>query len=81
MLRVSSTKDQGFDQLWAAVLAVPRRKAADHDGRELLRRAQELLAERFGSRAEQVGPVVDRWQRQELDEAQAANELLQALVR
>jgi putative protein kinase ArgK-like GTPase of G3E family len=81
VLRVSSAKGLGFDKLWSAILAVPHRAAADDDGRELLRRAQQVLAERFANRAERVGGVVDRWKRHELDEVQAADELLQLLIR
>jgi hypothetical protein len=46
----------------------------------LLRRAQQMLAERFGNRGERVGPVMDRWKRHELDETQAADELLRVLT-
>lgn len=80
VLRVSSRKEQGFDQLWAAVLASPRRGAPVEDARDLLRRAQQMLAERFGNRGERVGPVMDRWKRHELDETQAADELLRVLA-
>jgi hypothetical protein len=38
------------------------------------------LAERFQDRAGSVHPVVDRWKRRELDEAQAADELLHVLI-
>jgi LAO/AO transport system ATPase len=81
VLRVSSAKGLGFDELLKAIGGVPHRTAGDDDGRELLRRAQQVLAERFQSRTERVGGVVDRWKRHELDEAQAADELLQALIR
>ncbi|REK09861.1 MAG: methylmalonyl Co-A mutase-associated GTPase MeaB [Planctomycetota bacterium] len=82
VLRVSSTKGEGFEALWQAVLESPRHAAAaDEDARELLRRAQEILAERFHRQGDRVGNVIDRWKRQELDEAQAADELLQLLAR
>ena len=55
VLRVSSRTGLGIDALWDAVLASPRRGNAPEDARELLRRAQQLLAERFRSRAERVG--------------------------
>ncbi len=80
VLRVSSRKEQGFDKLWAAVLASPRRGAPVEDARDLLRRAQQMLVERFGNRRERVGPVMDRWKRHELDETQAADELLRVLA-
>jgi LAO/AO transport system ATPase len=82
VLRVSSSKGQGFEELWSAIVAVPIRAATgEDDGRELLRRAQQVLAERYQDRAARVETVVDRWKRHELDEAQAANELLQLLIR
>ena len=81
VLRVSSTKRQGFDELWSAILAAPKRGGhLDDDAHDLLRRAQQVLAERFRSRASSIGPVVDRWKRHELDEVQAADELLHLLV-
>jgi putative protein kinase ArgK-like GTPase of G3E family len=79
VLRVSSRLGQGFDKLWAAVVASPRRGVAGDDARDLLRRAQQMLAERFDIRVERVGPVMDRWKRNELDENQAADELLRVL--
>jgi putative protein kinase ArgK-like GTPase of G3E family len=82
VLRVSSVKGLGLAELWSAIAAVPRRGAApQEDGRELLRRAQQVLAERYQDRAERVGAVVDRWKRRELNESQAADELLQLLIR
>jgi LAO/AO transport system ATPase len=81
VLRVSSNKQQGLAELWAAIAACPRRSDAAGDAQALLRRAQQVLAERFQDRALRVGPVVDRWKRHELDESQAADELLQLLIR
>jgi LAO/AO transport system ATPase len=81
VLRVSSAKGEGLEALWAAVLAAPRKRGSADDARSLLRRAQEMLAERFRSRGERVGPVIERWKRRELDEAQAADELLNLLAR
>jgi 2-methylcitrate dehydratase len=81
VLRVSSAKGQGLAELWSAIEQAPRGKArlAD-DAQALLRRAQEVLGERFADRAGLVHPVVDRWQRRETDEAQAADELLRVLI-
>jgi LAO/AO transport system ATPase len=82
VLEVSSTKGRGLAELWSAIEAVPRRRGeGEGDGRELLRRAQQVLAERYHDRAARVESVVDRWKRRELDEAQAADELLQLLIR
>ncbi len=82
VLRASSAKQEGLAELWSAIQAIPRRIApAIDDAQSLLRRAQAVLAERFANRAGSVGPVVDRWRRRELDEAQAADELLHVLTR
>ena len=81
VLRVSSTKGQGFAQLWSAIESCPRRDGALEPAAQfLLRRAQQVLAERLQDRAGNIGPVVDRWKRHELDEAQAADELLHLLI-
>jgi LAO/AO transport system ATPase len=82
VLRVSSTKQQGLSELWSAIVGSAQQPVAKpHDGQALLRRAQQVLADRFQHRLEQVAPVVDRWQRHELDEAQAAAQLLDVLTR
>src|SRR5262249_5018123 len=81
VLRVSWAKQTGLAELWDAVMACPRRRGSNgSDARMLLRRAQQVLAERFHDRQQSVGPVVDRWKRHELDEAQAADVLLHVLI-
>jgi len=81
VLSVSSKKPQGFEQLWAAIVSVPHANPAPEPAAErLLRRAQQVLAERLHDRAGHVAPVVDRWQRHELDESQAADALLHLLI-
>jgi LAO/AO transport system ATPase len=81
VLRVSSAKGLGLAELWSAIEHAPRGKARlSDDAQALLRRAQQVLGERFADRAGRVHPVVDRWQRHETDEAQAADELLRALI-
>lgn len=79
VLRVSSRSGQGFDKLWAAILAAPRH-GTTFDGRQLLRLAQQLLADRYRARADAASPIIGRWQTRELDEAQAAEELLDLLL-
>jgi len=82
VMRVSSAKNQGLAELWTRIAGLPRRNAAIASGAEqLLRRAQQLLADRLQSHPLQVRPLLDRWQRQELSEAQAADELLQLLTK
>jgi LAO/AO transport system ATPase len=81
VLRVSSAKGQGLAELWSAIERSPRRDGAlEPAAQVLLRRAQQVLAERLQDRAGRVGGVVDRWKRRELDEAQAADELLHLLI-
>jgi LAO/AO transport system kinase len=80
VLRVSSRLGQGLDKLWAAVLAAPKHGVGGDGARDLLRRAQQILAERFDRRVDSVGPVMDRWKRHELDEDQAADEVLRLLA-
>jgi LAO/AO transport system ATPase len=82
VLAVSSTKNTGFDELWATIAAQPRRlEAAGASAESLLRRAQQILAERFRDRAASLAPLVGRWKRHEVGESQAADELLSALSR
>ncbi len=80
VLRVSSRTGQGFEALWEAVMAAPRR-GTTLDGRQLLRLAQQLLADRYRSRGAAAGPIIDRWKAHQLDESQAAEQLLDLLVR
>jgi LAO/AO transport system ATPase len=81
VLRASSAKGEGLSELWSAIEAAPRRQATlEADAQSLLRRAQQVLAERFADRAGSVHGVLDRWKRRETDEAQAADELLHVLI-
>jgi LAO/AO transport system ATPase len=82
VLRASSGQGSGLEDIWRVIEALPARKSrAESDGRTLLRRAQQLLAHRFHHRANDVEPVLERWRRHEVDDGQAAGELLEALVR
>jgi LAO/AO transport system ATPase len=81
VLCVSSAKQTGLAELWSAIVACPRPHAPVPDAQVLLRRAQQVLAERFQDRAGSVELVIDRWQRHELNENQAADELLHVLSR
>jgi LAO/AO transport system ATPase len=80
VLRVSSRTGQGFETLWKAVLAAPRH-GTTQDGRQLLRLAQQLLADRYRARGADAGPIIDRWKARKLDESQAAEQLLDLLLR
>jgi LAO/AO transport system ATPase len=84
ILRVSAKTGAGIDALWSALSAVPlRRGQRPQDGRDLLHRAQEVLAHRFAAaRAGQRDGVEDllgRWRRGELGEDAAAEALLELL--
>lgn len=80
VVRVSSSKQQGLAELWKAIQACPRHEPGEaQNARALLRRAHDLLSERFRERLPSLGPVVARWQRHEIDDEQAAEELLLSL--
>jgi putative protein kinase ArgK-like GTPase of G3E family len=81
VLGVSSTKGVGLAELWSVVSSTPRRRPpTGSDAEFLLRRAQQILAERFHDRGGDFDQVVERWRRQELDETQAADALLHLLT-
>jgi LAO/AO transport system ATPase len=81
VLRASSDRGWGLEELWKAIEARPARGSrAETDGRALLRLAQRRLASRFRHRPDHVEPVLERWRRHELDDGQAADELLRALI-
>jgi LAO/AO transport system ATPase len=77
VLRVSAKTGQGLDELLGLLESSPGRgtlteRAAD----DLLRLAQGRLAERFRRDAVRVEPILERWRRREVGDAQAADELL-----
>ena len=81
VLRVSSAKGEGLAELWSAVAAsAPTSRVARRRASTVATWSQQVLAERFQDRVQQVGPLVERWQRHELDERQAADELLHVLT-
>jgi LAO/AO transport system kinase len=82
VLRASARDQQGLAELWGAIASVPRRdRGKENDGEMLLRRAQQILAERFQKQAATLEPVIEKWRRHEVDDAQAAGEVLQLLAR
>jgi LAO/AO transport system ATPase len=80
VLRVSSRTGQGLAALWDTIAALPLRRGRRGTGRDLLRRAQEVLAARFAQAEQGGGAELDallrRWQGGELDEDGAAAGLL-----
>ena len=81
VLAVSSGKGTGLEALWTAIEAVARPAARPQDnGRRLLRLAQQRIAENYDRGAGNLQPLIDRWRRGELDDDQAAEELLRLLA-
>jgi putative protein kinase ArgK-like GTPase of G3E family len=90
LLRVSAKKGEGLPELWEAVAALPLRRG-DHtaDGQDLLRLAQESLANRFrtavAARDAQLARVIGDWKQGVLSQPQAVqaflDHLAQALAR
>ena len=81
VLRVSSGKSTGLDELWKAIEALPLTALGpDQNGPDLLRLAQGKLAERYGRATASVAPVIERWRRRELSDDQAADEILSVLA-
>jgi LAO/AO transport system ATPase len=84
VLRVSGRTGAGLDELWQEITGRPlRRDPGREGGRDLLRVAQETLADRF-ARAEAAGDaglqeLVARWRRGELPRDQAAETLWRVL--
>jgi len=81
VLAVSSGKGTGLEELWKAIDAVAPPARRPHDnGRRLLRLAQGRMAEQYDQAADALRPLMERWQRGELDDDQAADELLRLLA-
>ncbi len=81
IVRVSSQKNQGVQELARLVRELPSRRRQAQNTAALLRLAQEELAERFGRRGPAVAALVGRWQRGELNDGQVVSELFQTLLR
>ena len=80
ILRVSSLQEQGLEELIDTIETIPPgRSRARTDPARLLRLAQQRMAARFRQHAEAVAPVIERWKRRQVDDAQAAEELLRRL--
>jgi LAO/AO transport system ATPase len=85
VLRVSSRTGEGLETLWERIRALPLRRAAGGAGpRDLLRLAQDALAQRL-ARAEagndpQLGQIIADWQGGKLTGEQAVSALLRRLT-
>jgi LAO/AO transport system ATPase len=81
VLRVSSRTEEGMPELCRLLAQIPPGRAQHEAGtRSLLRIAQRRLAQRFPREAKRLEPLLERWQRHELTDAQAADELLVLLA-
>jgi LAO/AO transport system ATPase len=82
VLRVSARAGTGLKELWDAIRACPLKRGTRHEGRELLRLAQQSLAARFTGAEAEVGvqDLLGRWQRGEVPSPDAAAELLRLLA-
>jgi LAO/AO transport system ATPase len=86
VLRVSARTGEGIDALWQAILHCPgRRRAGGQEAAELLRLAQQTLAERFGqARASGDGMLLrllEQWREGSLTEEDAGAAVLALLGR
>jgi LAO/AO transport system kinase len=83
VLRVSARTGAGLAELWDAIAARPLRRGGPGTARDLLRLAQEELADRFAAaeagRQTEVQALLGRWQRGEVPPARAGGELLRLL--
>ncbi len=85
VLRVSSRSGEGIEALWKVLRDLPPRRAADESGgRDLLRLAQEILAEQFAraeaARDPALGRIVADWRAGTLDSERAGATLLRLLA-
>jgi LAO/AO transport system kinase len=79
VLRASAARELGLDELCRLLEELPsHRLTAPADAETLLRLAGQRLAERF--RQADVRPLLERWRRHEIDDGQAADELLRLLA-
>jgi LAO/AO transport system ATPase len=81
VLRASASKNEGLPELVRLMVQLPSRRLLLRNGRSLLQLAQERLAERFERRLPGLQPILERWQRGECADQQAAEEVLKELTR
>lgn len=81
LLAVSSRTGTGAEQLWETIRALPRRRRAIDGVATLVRKAQEILAERFATRHNDpaIQNLLRSWQKGSMDAKQAAVRLLDCL--
>jgi LAO/AO transport system ATPase len=85
VLRVSSKTNDGLEPLWAAIAQFTHRHTAPDPSQELLRLAQQALADRFVNASQnddaELQPLIDGWRDGTLAESAAVDQLLELLVR
>lgn len=86
ILRVSAKTGEGVEALWTAIAGQKLRRAATGNGsRDLLRRAQDLLAQWFTTAQADHHPAVqqlmDQWEQGQISGTSAAASLLRVLQR
>src|SRR5262249_19498231 len=84
VVRVSSRTGEGMSRLWDTIASLPLRRGVRVASRDLLRRAQDVLAARSGH-GEQTGErqlqaIVDEWRGGAAEEERAAARLLSWLA-
>jgi LAO/AO transport system ATPase len=80
VVKVSSAKREGLDELWQTLASRPsRRETFGRSGERLVQLAQERLSERFHRSPQTFDDILTRWQNGELSDAQAADELVRRI--
>ena len=79
VIRVSSAKSEGLDELYRLIAEMPSHRDRERDLDALVRIAQRRLADRARRSPDRVANLLQRWRKKELSETQAADELLRVL--
>jgi LAO/AO transport system ATPase len=80
IMRVSSRTGEGIDVLWQTIRACRRRGRARAGGEELLRLAQQMLAERYSNRANEAASLVDAWRAGDVPGEEAVKRFVELLL-
>lgn len=80
VLKVSSAKKQGLEELWQTITTLPSRKEKFlRDRRHLIELVHERLSEQMRASRGVLDDVLSRWQRNELSDDAAVEEVLKRL--
>jgi LAO/AO transport system ATPase len=82
VFRVSSTKNEGFAELYGVLKSLTESVGARRSPPQarFLHLLREEIGLRLAQRAREIGPVIDRWERGELSEQGAVDEALRLLL-